>query len=434
MTDEHTAHTGVVDATDGPWLSAAEAAARLGVSRATLYAYVSRGMLRSEPVADGPGAARSRSRRYHAGDVAQLLERTRVRRDPAALAEATLAWGTPVRASAITLIADGALYYRGQSVAALARSAGIEEVIALLWEAPLGVEVMAATTDAATAQLEASPSALPLHRLHALLPLLPAPPQVVDWDLQPESLQAVARTTFARLVSTTAGAPWRGEPLAAFLLLHLRDTSVDGADLTSAQAERLLTAALIVAADHELNASSFTVRCVASTGAPLTAAISAGIAAMLGPRHGGALLRVEALLEDVRAAGGDAAAAAQVCARWMQRGDGLPGFGGHHLYPAGDPRAVVLHDLLLEATCLPQEVEALMLATTSLPGSMPNIDVALVAVARALQLQPTAALALMLLARSIGWVAHALEEYAAGEIIRPRARYTGPQPYMVGVE
>ena len=103
-------------------------------------------------------------------------------------------------------------------------------------------------------------------------------------------------------------------------------------------------------------------------------------------------------------------------------------------WPPRGAQAVVLRDLLLEASCLPQEVEALMLATTSLPGSMPNIDVALVAVARALQLQPTAALALMLLARSIGWVAHALEEYAAGEIIRPRARYTGPYPGMVGVE
>lgn len=422
-------------AADGPWLSAAAAAERLGVSRATLYAYVSRGMLRSEPVADGPGAARgrSRARRYLAGDVAQLLERTRVRRDPAALAEATLAWGTPVRASAITLIADGALFYRGRSVADLARRASIEEVIALLWEAPLGEAGAAAGVT--TTPLDDAP-ALPLHRLHALLPLLPASPQLVDWDLQPESLRAVAQAAFTRLASTTAGATWRGEPLAAFLLQHLRDASAGGVggDLTDAQAERLLTAALIAAADHELNASSFTVRCVASTGAPLTAAISAGIAAMLGPRHGGALLRVEALLADVRSAGGDAAAAAQVCARWMQRGDGLPGFGGHHLYPTGDPRAVVLRDLLLEAACLPPEVAALMVATANLPGSAPNIDVALVAVARALHLQPTAALALMLLARSIGWVAHALEEYATGEIIRPRARYTGPQPGIIDTE
>lgn len=411
---------------DGPWLSAEEAATRLGVSRATLYAYVSRGMLRSEPVADGPGATRSRVRRYHAGDVAQLLERTRVRRDPAALAEGTLAWGMPVRPSAITLIADGALYYRGQSVTHLARSASIEDVIRLLWDDPQG----AVATDAwagGAVDATGSDAPLPIHRLHALLPLLPNPPRLQDWDLRPESARAVGRATFAHLVTITAGHPWRGEPLAAFLLQHLRTPGASAA-VSAADALRLLNATLIVAADHELNASSFTVRCVASTGAPLTAAVTAGIAAMLGPRHGGALLRVEALLEDVRAAGGDAAAAVQVCTRWMQRGDALPGFGGHQLYPAGDPRAVVLFDLLRSYGCLPSEVAALLDITASLPTSGPNIDVAQVAVARALGLQPSAALALMLLARSIGWIAHAYEEYAQGEMIRPRARYTGPAP------
>src|SRR5690242_1140841 len=113
------------------FLTAAKAAAALGVSRATLYAYTSRGQLRSEPV---PG--RTRERRYHRDDIQRLQERKDARRDPAKAAARGLHWGSPVLDSSITLIQDGAVYYRGRDVLELARTGSLEKVAALLWEEP----------------------------------------------------------------------------------------------------------------------------------------------------------------------------------------------------------------------------------------------------------------------------------------------------------
>src|SRR5215207_5132451 len=107
-------------------LTAREAAEELGVSRATLYAYVSRGMIRSE-------AAGGRSRRYRAEDVRRLKERKERRRDPDAVVEGALSWGTPVMESAITLVTDDGLYYRGRDVVELSAGSTVEEVAALIW-------------------------------------------------------------------------------------------------------------------------------------------------------------------------------------------------------------------------------------------------------------------------------------------------------------
>jgi excisionase family DNA binding protein len=111
--------------TEVRYLTAGQAAKELGVSLATLYAYVSRGMIRSEAV------GRSRSRRYRAEDVRRLKERKERRRDPDGVVEGALHWGTPVMESGITLIADGRLYYRGRDVADLAAGSTVEEVAAL---------------------------------------------------------------------------------------------------------------------------------------------------------------------------------------------------------------------------------------------------------------------------------------------------------------
>src|SRR2546425_6224306 len=93
------------------YLTAKQAADAVGVTRATLYAYTSRGQLQSEPA---PG--RPRERRYYREDIERLRTRNETRRDPAKAAEQGLHWGSPVLASAITLIHNGRLYYRGQDV------------------------------------------------------------------------------------------------------------------------------------------------------------------------------------------------------------------------------------------------------------------------------------------------------------------------------
>src|ERR1700722_19663179 len=112
------------------YLSAAEAAARLGVSRQTLYAYVSRGLLRAHDSSD------PRQRRYAAEAVARLANERRRGRRPKEVAKATLDWGLPVMESAITLISGGRLWYRGVDAVALAAHASVEDVAALLWRLP----------------------------------------------------------------------------------------------------------------------------------------------------------------------------------------------------------------------------------------------------------------------------------------------------------
>src|ERR687893_1370415 len=108
------------------YFGAGRAAEELGVSLRTLYAYVSRGLIRSE-------AAGGRNRRYRAEDVRRLKERKERRRDPDRVVEDALPWGTPVMESAITLIEDDGIYYRGRDAVSLAAGSAVEGGAALIW-------------------------------------------------------------------------------------------------------------------------------------------------------------------------------------------------------------------------------------------------------------------------------------------------------------
>src|SRR6201987_2075675 len=110
------------------WLTSKEAARRLGVSSAMLYAYVSRGLLRSE------GSNGQRERRYSADDVAGLKRRRDVGRKAESIAANALDFGTPVLESSLTLIENGRLYYRGWDAAQLAQGSPLERGAPLLWE------------------------------------------------------------------------------------------------------------------------------------------------------------------------------------------------------------------------------------------------------------------------------------------------------------
>jgi citrate synthase len=162
---------------------------------------------------------------------------------------------------------------------------------------------------------------------------------------------------------------------------------------------------------------SFTVRCVASTGASLHAAVVVGQAALSGPRHGGVTERVESLFDAAEADG-----AAVALRRRLAAGEDLPGFG-HPLYPNGDPRAAAL---------LAEVADPLSAALTGeaerLTGLAPSLDFGLVAIRRALRLPRGAAFALFAVGRAVGWIAHALEQRKPGILIRPRAVYVGNGP------
>ena len=402
-------------------MTAAEAAGRLGVSRPTLYAYVSRGFVRSQSTA-GP----SRARGYSREDVERLRRRTEERRDPDKAAARALQWGVPVLESAITLIDGHTLFYRGHDAAALAQSRSVQEVASLVWTGrfdavwPSGTRPVTPGTPGARDGLSFVPSAQSL--------------------LARASAQDT--TALDGRCGKAASAGWRILQLltaAATPQSHLRQgyggqAPSDGVtiDRTLAQAWGLkgygidvLRAALILCADHELNVSSFTARCVASAGSSPYAVVIAGLAALEGTRHGGASARVESMLATMRRARDLKGA---IAAR-LRCGEAIDGFG-HPLYPDGDLRAVMLIGRLRQwvpvggARLRPDVADS----ATAAVGERPNLDFALAAVARVLKLPAGAPLTLFAIGRTIGWIGHAIEQYETGQLIRPRAKYVGVVP------
>ena len=398
------------------WLSSEDAASRLGVSRATLYAYVSRGLVRSSAAPGDP-----RQRRYAAEDVDVLRNRSEERRDPVKIGERALHWGVPVLESAITLIENGRLYYRGHDVAELARTRTVEEVAALIWTGGFDVEPFAATQLHVVAGTKTSEGLPFVSRAQSVLPLVGARDPLA-FDLRP---RAVAQTGW-RILNLLASIAAESSELEETIdeTLHKRWVP------RTPHAAELLRAALIVSADHELNVSSFTARCVASAGANPYAVVIAGLAAMEGSKHGGIGARVETMFDEIRRARDVRTALSER----LRRGEPVVGFG-HPLYPGGDPRAKVLMEML--AKRFPKSPDlafarAVAKAGEEVTGERATIDFALVALARTLKLEPGAPLTLFALGRSIGWIGHALEQYGRDEIIRPRARYVGPPPVGVG--
>ena len=386
-------------------MDAENAAASLGISRATLYAYVSRGLIRASEAEDDP-----RRRLYSAHDVEALRKRKAVGRRPRQVAETTLDWGLPILSSGITLIEGDGLFYRGRDALAFAETATLEDTARLLWDcgAQDPFAERAAIPEAWDASVYRNVRTLPLiERCQALLPFVAAG-RAIAWQRDTRKLWPGA----AALLRAMMAAASLTQPDDAPLHHHLASAWGQGADGAD-----ILRRALVLLADHELNASAFAVRVVASTGASLGACLNAGLSALGGPLHGGTTSIVEILLEEIDAAGD---ADAVVEAR-LRRGEGVPGFD-HPLYPGGDPRAAVLLPLLPPDPS--RDALALVMAETA--GRMPNIDFALVAIRRALGLPPASALALFAIGRTIGWIAHALEQRDDQKLIRPRARYTGP--------
>ncbi len=401
------------------YLTAQEAADELGISLPTLYAYVSRGLIRSEAV-----GGNKRSRRYSAEDVQRLKERRESRRDPSRVAESALHWGAPVLDSGITLIADGHLYYRGRDARELATSHSVEEVAALLWtgdpEADSHMIFDAAPSMLGEHSEQVRPhltDLTPVETFHVLLPL-EAVEDLAAYDLRPNSVIQTGARILKLMATITAGASECQDGIAR--------TIQRGWLPRDERAGPLISAALILCADHELNVSSFTARCVASAGSTLYGVVLAGLAALQGTRHGGHSERVEAFLREAQTPAG----ARRVIGARLKRGERLPGFG-HRLYPDGDPRARTLLEWMAAAYPDSPSValaNAVVTEAYDLIGRHPALDFGLAVVSQALRLPPGGAVALFAMGRTIGWIGHALEQYQIARMIRPRARYVGEQP------
>jgi citrate synthase len=389
-----------------PWIAAGEAADRLGVSRATLYAYVSRGFVRSQT---SPRSTRERV--YAREDVERLRRRAEEHRAPDKAAAHALQWGLPILESSIALIDGVHLYYRGQDAMRLAADRSLEEIAALIWATPV---------DAATADID---PALAIDRRTPFAPraqALLAAASAIDPLALDLRTPGVARTglRILRLLTAAAVGAWPSTtPIHQVLARRWRVSGDDGA---------VLRAALVLSADHELNVSSFTARCVASTGSHPYAVVIAGLSALEGPKHGGAGARVISMLQSMRRTHPLTPA---IAAR-RRRGEPIDGFG-HPMYREGDPRARLLLDSLGER--YPRDAEyrfsrAFAEAAAEVTGERPNLDYALATITRVLALPEETPLMLFAIGRAVGWIGHAIEQYATDQLIRPRAKYVGIAP------
>jgi citrate synthase len=400
-------------------LTAAEAAALLGVSPATLYAYVSRGLIRSEA-----SAPSRRERLYLREDIEMLKNRKEARRNPTQAAERGLSWGLPVLESGLTLISDGELYYRGLDATRLAAANSVEEVAALMWTgeiAPGCAELFkqaAAAIPGLAAMRVKLPELAPIERFQVILPLAQRE-DLGAYDFAPGTLLETGARIVALLASMVAPPiRYNGDLARTLQSVWLpRDPS----------AREVLRTALILIVDHELAVSSFTARCVASASSTLYAVVGAGLCALRGVKHGGATERAEEFLREAASA----RRVRDVIASRLRRGELIPGFG-HPLYPAGDPRARAVLELLTRRY---SDSPAVGLARSIIKEArrvsdamLPNIDLAVALLTRTLRLPAGSAITIFALGRTIGWIGHALEQYQIDRLIRPRARYVGPAP------
>ncbi|HWG30458.1 MAG TPA: citrate synthase [Steroidobacteraceae bacterium] len=389
------------------WMTASQALRTLEVRPQTLYANVSRKRIRAK--ADPKDPRRSL---YHEGDVRRLARKRGGARKAEEVAAAAIEWGTPVLASAVSTVAGGRLWYRGEDAVLLAEAKTLEEIAVLLWGVsdPQSLQRNSSAAEAASRRPRdtARPSSSELSRV-----FLELARRVNEDPPSHGRTLAVLQAEAAEVLATVADAMLGSSAAAA---LHQRLAKVWG----RADASDLIRRSLVLLADHELNASTFATRVTVSTGASLAAGVLGGLATLTGPLHGGAAAGVRELMDAASSQGAEAAIRDR-----LAQGRPMAGFG-HPLYPAGDPRAAAL----LQRLQIPPGLAEIRDLVEDLVGERPNIDFALAALTETCRLPRQAPLVLFALARSVGWLAHALEQVTTGRLIRPRARYVGPAPRL----
>jgi citrate synthase len=422
------------------WIGAAAASNRLGVKQATLYAYVSRGVLTRRRGEDGRSL-------FDAAEIEQLARRGRPRR-PRGPAEFVIE-------SRITALEDGRPYYRGRDALELAASCQFEEAAEWLWTGtwraprpsrpadparpPAGSGVVWRASPEALAAGRAAQAGLPgdtlpLERLQVIVAALAAT-DPLRLNLDPPAVIAAGQNLIAGMAECLPGPSPQGP--------SSQGASSDSATEGSPIAERLwskltsapavpelvdaLRCALVLLADHELAASTLAARVAASVRAGPYAVVSAGLGVLGGALHGGASLGAEALLAEV----GDSASAGQVLGERLRRGERIPGFG-HTVYTSGDRRATFLLDRIRAAAGGHPRLaaaEAVLAEAERRRLPKPNADFALATLVDITRMSRGAGEAIFAVSRSAGWLAHALEQYAVRAPLRPRAVYTGPRPH-----
>jgi citrate synthase len=411
------------------FLTREEALATLGVKVATLYSYVSRGLIRSVPV-EG-----TKRHLYASEDVERFAARGRGRLPRSVTAGTSMRWGEPVVASSITKIDERGPIYRNRRALDLAQAGHAFEVVVHflitgVWQDTQADWPMTEIPADTAALLAAHAKTVAPDDIGNLLAMIALSLGMRGRDRAEMADGATVQTTRTILHAFTGClgflskngryvARKPGESLATWAL------RASGATLTP-QAVQAVNSALVILADHELAPATFAARVAASIDAGLCNCVAAAISAHVGYSTGAVTDRVETqLFDDPR--GGVSSARLELV---RSRGASLYGFN-HPLYPAGDPRAEAI--LALASRCGESDpsvrktlkfLERLRTET----GMTPGLAVALVPFTRALGMPRGSATTLWILGRTAGWCAHVVEQRMQAFMLRPRARFVSAAP------
>ncbi|WP_432174395.1 citrate synthase [Streptomyces sp. Tue6028] len=402
---------------EGRRLSTKETAELLGVKPETVYAYVSRGQLSSRREPAGRGST------FDAKEVEALARRNR--RDTGVSSSTGDELSVRTR---ITLIDKDRYYFRGVDATELAAAYSYEEITEWLWTGQLRPGVTFTAPEASVAVARRAVDALPEHsgptdRLRVAA-IAAAAADPLRFDLTENAVLGTGRTLIPTLVAALP--PLRHDhrddgPLAHRLWGRLTGRTPDDASL------RVLDTALGLLVDHDLAASTLAVRVAASARAHAYAAVSAGLGALEGPLHGAASRLAHRMLLDVL----DRGTAAPVVADELRAGRRVPGLG-HRLYPGDDPRARALFALLEDVPAAGPALAAAQDVVTTTARHAPlhaNVDLALAVLTVSSGMSASAGETVFAVARTAGWIAHTLEEYAERPLrMRPSGRYVGERP------
>jgi len=381
-------------------LTTEQVADRLDVKAETVYSYVSRGLLHPMRAKDGRGSL------FDSQEVEGLAtRRARDRRHKDR--------GPGVR-SAITAIKDGRLYYRGIDATKLAVGETFEGVAGWLWNADLdSTKVFGPPPEMLDLTL-ANMATLPAATRHVdrlrVINAVAASADPFRFDIQPEAVIATGKAILGVMVDAL---PLEGGRI------HMRDKHDLATRLwprlttkqATEQAIGALNAALVLMADHGLATSTLAARVAASSRANPYAVVAAGLSAFDGPLHGAAATHAYQILREAIKSGDPTAVYAE-----RLRTDGMvAGFfpHGHKHYPDGDIRARALLSLVDELPAPPKMRKAIdgVIEAAARGRARPSIELALAALVHSCQMRPDAGEAIFAIARTAGWIAHALEEY-----------------------
>ena len=379
------------------WIGRGEALARLGVKAQTLYAYVSRGRIAARPDPDDP-----RRSLYAVSDIVRLSgEETAAGEIGQWLPPPEEPGGPDIEIRSSVSTNDGRrLFYRGMDVAQLAETATLEDVARLMWDARSGNPFV---------EVRPRVGAMPGHSARGRLFSSLARRAEEDAEFKPRPPEAL-RVECARVLDEAVDAVAGPGPR---LFLHQR---LARAWKVREPDAHLVRRALVLAADGGLDAPALAVRAAAGGGASPAGAALAGLATLAGAGTLVDLARESDWVLAVRRQAVDAARRAHDAGQ-------LSGFGDP-AWPGGDPRAAAL----LAVADLPQDLARALAEGQALTGRRPAFTLALVAVARRLELPRDAAADLLLIGRLAGLLAHALDQTTNGSPIRARLRYVGPEP------